>query len=235
MTEFDLDAYRALIRRANLDPGVIRWTEVDTDDERAAPHRRGGGRVRLSDFGTIRFRCENSNMPVVVLPEALHQSGSWFVPRTDPQLRSAPKTAADYWVRTGALAEQIGGSSGRLQLSGGRENGWLSIAERMVDAIVCVLGEHDVITVALDVNWGVLDATVHADCLDPTVGRYIGDLGQWAEAATSRRCMVSGEPGWRGPVPGEGPWQWILSDAVRALPDPVADHRIYPRPVGAPR
>jgi len=232
MTEFDLDLYRALIRKTNLDPAVIRWVEIDSNGERSVTPDRSGGRARLPDGATIRFRCENSSVPVVVVPEALHLSGSWFLPNMDPQLRSAPKTPEEYWGRTRVLAKRIAESGGRLQFSGGRENGWISIAERMVDAITCVLGEHDVVTVALDVAWGVLDATVHADCVDATVARYIRDLGPWAEAATSERCMVSGEPGWRGPIPDEGPWHWILSDAVRALPNPVAHARIYPRPIG---
>lgn len=232
MSEFDLDVYRALIRRADLDPAVIRWVEVDSDDEQATAHGRVGGRVRLPDGATIRFLCENPSVPVVVVPGALHLNASWFVPHVDPKLRPAPKTAEEYWDRTGALAKKIAESDGRLQFAGGRQNGWLSIAERMVDAVVRVMGADDVVTVSLDVNWGVLDATVRADCVNDTVGRYIRDLGPWAEAATSERCMVSGELGWRGPVPDEGPWHWILSDTVRALPDPVAHARIYPSPVG---
>lgn len=221
-------SYEDLIRRTGLHPAVVREIEVCSWRGDVRAYLRCGDSLRIPGHGLVRYEEDERGVPMVSMVSALHHTRTWLVPRVEPKLRPAPATAEEYWARSSALAAQVAAFQGRMQFSGGREAGWLSIAERLVAAIAVVIGPSDVVTVALDQTLGRFDVKIGARCAERTVGRYVLDLTEWAEAAAERRCMVSGERGWRGPIYYDAPFEAVLSDRIRALPDPIARDRLYP-------
>jgi hypothetical protein len=223
-------AYESLVQRTGLDPAVIRAIEIGSARESRIATVRRDERVRVPGFGIVHFVEDRSGTPIVSLPDGLEHIGTRFTPLVAPSLRAAPATRLEYWERRAAMAEKIAIFRGRLQIAGGRENGWLPIVERIVDAIAVVVGPADSATVICEVTFGMLSISIRAACDDPDVRCYVSDLGPWSEATAIERCMVSGEPGWRGPIDAEEPWEYTLSDRVRALSDPLASELIYPPP-----
>jgi hypothetical protein len=223
-------AYESLVRKTGLDPRVIRAIDISAPGGKRVATVGRDEKVQIPGYGTALFVEDFGGTPIVSLPDGLEHAGTRFVPAVDPDLRAAPKSAEEYWERSAAVAMKIAAFRGRVQVAGGRENGWVPIIERMVDAIATVLGATDAVTVLCELSFGMLAVSIHAASRDPDIRCFVNDLAPWAEAVALERCMVSGEPGWRGPIdPGE-PWEYTLSDRIRALPDPLARELVYPRP-----
>ncbi|GGF00224.1 hypothetical protein GCM10011611_02290 [Aliidongia dinghuensis] len=223
-------AYESLVQKAGLDPAVIRAIDVSSRYGLCTATVRRDQRVHIPDHGFAHFMEDESGTPIVTLPDGIEHDGTRFVPFVDPALDPAPQDAREYWKRSATLAAKIATFKGRLQVAGGRENGWVPIVERLVDAVCVALGPSDAVTITFETSFGLLGASIHAACRDPDVRCYVHDLGPWAEAVAIGQCMVSGEPGWRGPVHVDEPWEFTLSDRIRSLPDPLAHELIYPRP-----
>jgi len=230
----DPAAYRDLVARAGLDPAIVREVEIKlAEDTGFGPgtYLRPGESARIPGGGLARFEgLGPGGEPIVKLPLRLLQTGMWYAPAHDLVLAAAPATPREYWRRREALAARVAALRGRLQVSGGREAGWVPVVERMVDAIVRVMGPTDAVEIVLQENGGSLFAIVHAVCRDPERRKFIWRVGEWAEAATVRRCAVLGITGWYGPVGRGSGLSYTLSGQVRALGESALIDRIYPRP-----
>jgi hypothetical protein len=223
-------AFEFLVRKIELDPAVVREIDVSSLSGRRIGVVRAGERLNVPGHGVVTWDEDESGTPVVSLPEGLEHNGTRFAPLVDPKLPRAPTSADEYWERAALVAGEVSAFNGRFQLAGGRENGWIPVVERLVDAIAAVLGPRDVVTVILQLTFGMLGVWIRVDCENPDVAKFVHDLGPWAEAVAMGRCMVSGEPGWRGPINDGDPWEYTLSKRVRDLPDPMAPDLLYPSP-----
>ena len=224
--------YQFLARKTGLDPALTLEIDVGLPGGRKVGAVRVGERLDVPGYGAVHFVVDKTSWPVVTVPEGLEHTGTRSVPLFDPKLSAAPVSATEYWERTAMIAAQVAVFDGRFQWAGGRENGWLPIVETVVDTIVAVLGPRDVVTMTCQRTFGMLGVWIRAECRDLDVGKYVADLGAWAEATASGRCMVSGKSGWRGRLNDEDPWEYTLSDRVRELPDPLTPERVYPCPSG---
>jgi hypothetical protein len=223
-------AYESLVTGTGLDPAVIRAIDISTIGGTRVATVRRDEKVQVPGYGAAFFVEDFDGTPILSLPKGLEHAGTRLVPLVDPGLGAAPTSPGEYWTRSAVMAAKFANLRGRVQVAGGRENGWIPIVERMVDAVCAVVGAADSVTIRLEASFGLLGVAIHAACRDPDVRTFVNDLGPWAEAIALDRCMVCGEPGWRGPVHAGEPWEYTLSDRVRALPDPLSRELLYPRP-----
>ena len=222
-------AYEALVVKTGLDPAVTRVVDIRSVQGWRCVTLRPDRKTPLPGGGTAFLVDDVIDGPVVHLPMGWVRAGMRFEPVVQPVLRAAPAGPQDYWERSAALAAKVSMYAGRMQVAGGRENGWMPIVERLVDAVALALGPVDVATIILQKPHGLLDVSIRTICRDADVRRFISDLALWAESLGLVTCMVSGAEGWRGPLNADEPWEYTLSDQVRALPDPLASEMLYPR------
>jgi hypothetical protein len=183
---------------------------------------RVGQSVEIPDYGMVRYLAEQpGDEPLVELPNGVRVSGYCQVPMSQPRLTEAPRTAREYWRRVDALEKRIDELGGRLRFYPEIESGWLPVVEALTLAIVMVMGADDRVTVLTKSKFGTLRVCALAETSsdNQALAQYVADLADWAEAASERRCEVSGLPGWTGPlVPGSRGWLYTLTDEVRQLP-----------------
>ena len=219
------DEYRRLVAQTGLDPAITHEVEIKTRD--MPQHCLGlflrvGQNVEVPGYGMVRYLAEQlDDRPLVELPDGVRVIRYWQAPMMQADLTEAPRTAREYWRRVDALEKSIDELGGRLRFYPEIENGWLPVVEALTLAIVMVMGADDRVAVSTKSKFGTLRVStlVETSLIREAVAQYIADSGDWAEAASERRCEVSGLPGWTGPlVPGSRGWLYTLSDEVRRLP-----------------
>ncbi len=215
--------YRRLVALTGLDPATAREVEIKTiamPDDGPGLYLRVGQCVEIPDHGTARYLAEGlDDDPLVELPDGVRVSGYWQAPTSSPRLAEAPRTAGEYWRRVDALEKSIDELGGRLRFYPEVENGWLPVIEMLAMAIAMVMGANDHVAVSTKSKYGTLRVSVFVETSPDNLAlaQYIADLADWAEAATERRCQLSGLPGWTGPIiPGSGGWLYTLSDEIRS-------------------
>ncbi len=233
MTDVDR-GYRELIERTGLDPTLVREVEIRPLTGRRdglGVYLREGQSVLVPGRGRVRFVREVPQaLPEIDLPLSLEVAAYLYAPLHPPRLAPAPRTATEYWQRAAALAAKAAPFDGRLHWSGGRENGWLSIVERAIDAIAAVIRPDMAVDVAMQEDFGSLNVRSHVIGGSEEVRRFISNVGLWIESAAVRRCMLLGIPGWRGPFGDLQTFDATLSDQARALDEPEVWRLTYPRP-----
>lgn len=217
------DEYRRLVTLTGLDPATTREVEVKTlgmDREGPGLYLRVGQSVEIPDYGMVGYLAERlGDEPLMELPDGVRVSGYWQVPMSKPRLAEAPRTAGEYWRRVDALEKSIDELGGRLRFYPEVENGWLPVIEMLAMAIAMAMGANDHVAVSTKSKYGTLRVSVFVETSpdNPAASQFYSDLGDWAEAATERRCQISGSPGWTGPLtPGPGGWLFTLSEEIRA-------------------
>jgi hypothetical protein len=237
MTDVD-SAYRELIERTGLDPTLVREVEIrPLTGGRNGPGicLREGQSVVVPGYGRARFVREVPQaLPQLALSPRLEVGAYLYVPLQPPNLAPAPKTADEYWQRVATLAAKAAPFEGRLRWSGGRENGWLAIIERALDAIIAVMEPNVAVDVGMREHFGNLDVDMRVMGGSAPVRKYLFDLAIWIEAAAVRRCAAFGTPGWRGPFGELNTFDWTLSDEARAHDEDEVRRLTYPRPPGTP-
>ena len=233
MTDVD-SAYRELIERTGLDPTLVREVEIrPLTGGRNGPGicLREGQSVVVPGYGRARFVREVPQaLPQLALSPRLEVGAYLYAPLQPPSLAPAPKTADEYWHRVATLASKAAPFEGRLRWSGGRENGWLSIVERAVDAIIAVMEPNVAVDLGMREYFGNLDVDMRVIGGSSPVRKYLFALAIWIEAAAVRRCMASGKLGWRGPFGDPEIFDHTLSDEVRALEESEVWRQTYPEP-----
>jgi hypothetical protein len=227
--------FAEFVQVAGLDPSVVPEVEIKPVEQAGSfgmgTYLRQGESVTIPGHGVAAFHGLRSGcVPLLELPSGYLQCGVWSVPASEPDLTPVPESATEYWRRRAILAHKIASADGRLQVSGGNENGWLPILERMIDAILRVMAPTDAVEVAATESCGCLHVPMRA--LGDDIGRshFIRSVGDWARAVSVHRCVVFGTPGWYGPV--DNSWSFILSDRARSIEASELVHHIYPRPPG---
>jgi hypothetical protein len=227
-------AYRELIERTGLDPTLVREVEIrPRSSDRDAPgvYLRLGQSIKIPGYGRARFVREVPQaLPQVDLPSSLEVAAYLYAPLHPPALAPAPLTAAEYWERIATLAAKAARLQGRLHWSGGRENGWLSIVERAIDAFVIVIEPGAAVDIAMSEHFGNFSAELRVIGGSGAARRYLSDLALWIEAAAVGRCMMLGIPGWRGPFGDHGVFDRTLSDKARELDETTVWRQTYPHP-----
>ena len=233
MTDVD-SAYRELIDRTGLDPTLVREVEI----RRRSATREGPGfslrlgqSIKIPGHGRARFVREvPQGLPQVDLSLNLEVAAYLYAPLHPPVLAPAPMRAAEYWQRVATLAAKAVPFEGRLHWSGGRENGWLSIVERAIEAIAVVMEPGVAVDIAMSEYFGNLDVVMRVIGGSVAVRRYLSDLALWIEAAAVGRCMMLGVPGWRGTFGYVNAFEATLSDEARKLDESEVWRQTYPRP-----
>ena len=225
--------FAEFIQLAGLDPSVVPEVEIKPVEQGYSfgpgTYLRPGESVTIPGHGVAAFHGLRSGcVPLLELPSSYLQCGVWSVPASEPDLTSVPESATEYWRRRAILAHKIASADGRLQVTGGNENGWLPILERMIDAILRVMAPTDAVEVAATESCGCLHVPMRA--LGDDIGRshFIRSVGDWARAASVRRCVVYGTVGWYGPV--HDFWSFTLSDRARSIEGSKLFDRVYPPP-----
>lgn len=227
--------FAEFVQLAGLDPSVVPEIEIKPAKQACSfgmgTFLRPGESVTIPGHGVAAFHGLRSGcVPILELPSGYVQCGVWSVPTSEPNLTLVPESATEYWRRRAILAHRIASADGRLQVSGGNENGWLPILERMVDAILRVMAPTDAVEIAATESCGCLHVPMRTLGDDMGRNHFIRSVGDWARAASVHRCVVYGTLGWYGPV--HDFWSFTLSDLARSIEGSKLFDRIYPRPPG---